>query len=207
MREKAVRDAKAGLILDAAMKVFGQSGYHATRLEDVAASAGFSKASLYNYYDSKEALFLNLAIREYDRLLQDLNDKIDETRPLADNVEAMVRTILGLAGEHFGLLLEVTDVRSMLDDELASLARHHQQLMDTLRERLQGMQGLLIGMVSAGRARGEFTCRVDDARAAQFIGAQIRGVLFNWKVAGAKGDIDNEVAGVVEFILHGMGAP
>jgi len=57
VRDQTVRDAKTNLILDSALKVFSEKGYHETRLEDVAAAAGFSKASLYNYYEDKEEIF------------------------------------------------------------------------------------------------------------------------------------------------------
>ena len=41
----------------AALELFVEKGYAATRLDDVAAHAGVSKGTLYLYFDSKEALF------------------------------------------------------------------------------------------------------------------------------------------------------
>lgn len=41
----------------AALQLFVEKGFAATRLEDVAARAGVSKGTLYLYFDSKEALF------------------------------------------------------------------------------------------------------------------------------------------------------
>jgi AcrR family transcriptional regulator len=41
----------------AALELFVEKGFAATRLEDVAARAGVSKGTLYLYFDSKEALF------------------------------------------------------------------------------------------------------------------------------------------------------
>jgi AcrR family transcriptional regulator len=43
--------------LDAAQKVFGESGFARAKLEDVARLAGVSKGTLYLYFDSKETLF------------------------------------------------------------------------------------------------------------------------------------------------------
>lgn len=53
-RRSADRPAE---IVEAALAVFAESGFAATRLESVAARAGVSKATLYLYFDSKEALF------------------------------------------------------------------------------------------------------------------------------------------------------
>lgn len=53
-RRKADRPAE---ILDAALGLFAEKGYAATRLEEVARRAGVSKGTLYLYFESKEALF------------------------------------------------------------------------------------------------------------------------------------------------------
>jgi AcrR family transcriptional regulator len=44
-------------ILDAATRVFGKSGLENSKMSDVAAEAGVSQGTLYNYVESKEALF------------------------------------------------------------------------------------------------------------------------------------------------------
>jgi AcrR family transcriptional regulator len=51
------KDARPGEILTAALDVFGERGFAATRLDDIAARAGVSKGTLYLYFDNKEALF------------------------------------------------------------------------------------------------------------------------------------------------------
>ena len=51
------KQARPGEILDAALDLFVERGFSATKLEDVASCAGVSKGTLYRYYDSKEALF------------------------------------------------------------------------------------------------------------------------------------------------------
>lgn len=53
-RRKAARPAE---LTAAALELFVEKGYAATRLDDVAARAGVSKGTLYLYFDSKEALF------------------------------------------------------------------------------------------------------------------------------------------------------
>ncbi|MGD8576544.1 MAG: TetR/AcrR family transcriptional regulator [Thiohalophilus sp.] len=53
-RRKAERP---GEIVAAALELFVEHGFAATRLEDVARRAGVSKGTVYLYFDSKEALF------------------------------------------------------------------------------------------------------------------------------------------------------
>ena len=51
------KDARPSELLAAALELFVEKGFAATRLTDVAARAGVAKATLYLYFDSKEALF------------------------------------------------------------------------------------------------------------------------------------------------------
>jgi AcrR family transcriptional regulator len=51
------KDARPAELTAAALELFVERGYAATRLEDVARRAGVSKGTLYLYFDSKEDLF------------------------------------------------------------------------------------------------------------------------------------------------------
>lgn len=54
---KRRKEARPSELAAAALGLFVERGYAATRLEDVAQRAGVSKGTLYLYFDSKEALF------------------------------------------------------------------------------------------------------------------------------------------------------
>lgn len=47
-------------ILEAAIKVFSERGYHATRVDDIAEESKTSKGSIYFYFKSKQEIFLGL---------------------------------------------------------------------------------------------------------------------------------------------------
>lgn len=51
------KEARPAELMAAALELFVEKGFAATRLDDVAARAGVSKGTLYLYFDSKEALF------------------------------------------------------------------------------------------------------------------------------------------------------
>ena len=51
------KESRPAELLDAALELFVERGYAATRLEDVASRAGVSKGTLYLYYANKEELF------------------------------------------------------------------------------------------------------------------------------------------------------
>jgi len=51
------KEARPGELLDAALDLFVEKGFAATRVEEVAARAGVSKGTLFLYFQSKEELF------------------------------------------------------------------------------------------------------------------------------------------------------
>jgi TetR/AcrR family transcriptional regulator len=51
------KQARPGELLDAALSLFVEKGFAATRVEEVAARAGVSKGTLFLYFPSKQALF------------------------------------------------------------------------------------------------------------------------------------------------------
>ena len=54
---KRRKEARPSELLEAALELFVEKGFAATRLEDVASRAGVSKGTLYLYFENKDALF------------------------------------------------------------------------------------------------------------------------------------------------------
>jgi AcrR family transcriptional regulator len=59
--------ARRRQVLEAALAVFGEKGYGAATMEDVAARVGLSKAALYEYFESKEDLFIAVVRQDLGR--------------------------------------------------------------------------------------------------------------------------------------------
>jgi len=69
--QRSARDRLPELV-DAAIRVFGRSGYRAAQMSDIAREMGLSEAALYRYVDGKEGLF-GLVVR-HALFLEDLPD-------------------------------------------------------------------------------------------------------------------------------------
>lgn len=53
---ESIRKEKRQLILDAALNIFANKGYHAASIATIAKEAGISKGLIYNYFNSKEEI-------------------------------------------------------------------------------------------------------------------------------------------------------
>jgi AcrR family transcriptional regulator len=60
-------------IVQAAMRLFNQNGYHATSMQDIARAVSIQKASLYHHFDGKEAILLCILETGMDHLIAELD--------------------------------------------------------------------------------------------------------------------------------------
>ena len=67
--KSASHELKRDEILDIAAQCFAERSYPASSMNDIAAASGTSKARLYHYYGSKEAILFDLLNRYTQRLL------------------------------------------------------------------------------------------------------------------------------------------
>jgi len=59
---------RRALIVEAAGRIFGERGYNATRLDQIASAAGVTKPIVYRHFGSKRELYLALLARHRDDL-------------------------------------------------------------------------------------------------------------------------------------------
>ena len=70
----------------AAYDVFSKKGYKEAGISEIAKQAGVAVGSFYNYYNNKEAIFLDVYVEENDRIRQAMMDDIDWQQDLVELV-------------------------------------------------------------------------------------------------------------------------
>jgi AcrR family transcriptional regulator len=104
-RKKPVQrraEETVGVILRAAARVLGRRGYAGTTTNHIAAEAGVSIGSLYEYFPGKEAIVVALVHRHLDHARVLLEQSFGEElpgaheRPLEETVRALVEAMVAL---------------------------------------------------------------------------------------------------------------
>jgi len=86
-------------IYAAALASFGQQGVRRTLMEDVARQAGVSRPAIYYYFPDKDALVLEVIVRQ----VREIHRQIRERIRVEDGLEAMIEgslTTIRLSGEN-----------------------------------------------------------------------------------------------------------
>ena len=98
-------------ILDAATRVFASKGFRAATTREIAAEAGVSEGTIYNYFDSKYDLLIAMSQRLALESLQQLDDL-----PPEEDVRAY---ITALVTDRFDLLVKHMDlIRALMPEVL-----------------------------------------------------------------------------------------
>ena len=81
---EAIRQERKSEILDAALHVFAESGYHSSSVSQIAKRAKVSKGLMYNYFESKEEVLRTLMYDLFDYAMElmkiEPNEVIDDRR-------------------------------------------------------------------------------------------------------------------------------
>ena len=97
-------DQKRGQILKTAAKVFAEAGFDRASMSQLAKACNISKANIYHYYDSKDALLfgvLDTYLRELRDRLQKVNgDGLHPHEQLAELVKEVLLAYHGADDEH-----------------------------------------------------------------------------------------------------------
>ena len=96
------RLARRRQLLDAAMEVFVERGYHAAAMDEIAERAGVSKPVLYQHFPGKQELYLALLDESVERLVEAVGNAIRSTTDNRQRVNATFAAYFGYVGEHRG---------------------------------------------------------------------------------------------------------
>ncbi len=73
-----IREERKSQILEAALHVFAQDGYHVASISSVAKRAGISKGLIYNYFKSKEEILISLVVDVFDDVMAQLDLNLNQ---------------------------------------------------------------------------------------------------------------------------------
>jgi AcrR family transcriptional regulator len=102
-RREQQRQERRQQILDAALAVFSERGFHAANVSDVAAAAGVSQGTIYWYFDSKEELLTAAILSFFLQFGQDSLAGLDGQESATGKLRILGRGMAQLGREAEGL--------------------------------------------------------------------------------------------------------
>ncbi len=87
------REHTRARLLEAALDVFADRGFHGASIENICETAGFTRGAFYSNFAGKDELFFTLFDASSDQLIAQLRAALDECRKSPDPISAFISTI------------------------------------------------------------------------------------------------------------------
>ena len=123
-RRSTKRDATRRALLESALNVFGEKGYHRAAVDDIVSRAGRSKGTAYFHFPSKEAIFRALVRELASNLVERVEREIVDEPTAIHQLDAALLSVT---------LVEVAGAGRAFGDDLLFV---RQQFADLIRRHL-----------------------------------------------------------------------
>jgi TetR/AcrR family transcriptional regulator len=196
------KEARPGELLAAALDLFVEKGFAATRAEEVAARAGVSKGTLFLYFQSKEDL-LKAVVRE------NISGHFKEWNETFDNFKGTSAEMVTLCMNEWWQRVGATKA-SGIEKLMLSEAGNFPDIAAFYRQEVvEPGQSLIRRILQRGRDRGEFRDMDLDYAVFSIISPMIFMMLAKHSAAtcvstGACIEPEKYIASQLQIILHGM---
>jgi TetR/AcrR family transcriptional regulator len=196
------KEARPQELLDAALELFVEKGFAATRSEEVAALAGVSKGTLYLYYPSKEEL-LKAVIR------RTISAEIAEGVDIVRNHEGPTAELLTYLIHEWWRRIGQTKASGICKLVMAEVRNFPEIAQFYLEEVIEPAERMIASVIERGIARGEFR----PVPVHETVHALIAPVLFMMLHKNSIGacpmmehliDPPKQIAVQMDLMLHGL---
>jgi TetR/AcrR family fatty acid metabolism transcriptional regulator len=182
-------------ILQAAVRVFAKNGFYATRVSDIAKTAGVADGTIYLYFDSKDELLLKLFEDRVEKLLSYMLDEL----PKLPGAQAKLRRIIEL---QLGLLEGERDLAEVLT---VTLRQSTKLLKEYAAPKFTAYLEAIAAVVSEGQAAGDFRTDLPPLLVARAAWGALDGVALTWALGRAeRGALVRAAGQLADVILRGL---
>jgi TetR/AcrR family fatty acid metabolism transcriptional regulator len=189
-----LRKEKRARIMDAAIKVFAERGFHTATVAEIARGAGVADGTIYLYFKSKDDLLLRLFDEKMTELLEAARGALADEK----TAPARLRRFIQL---HLSLVEKNPELASVLIVELRQSA---QFLKAADRNKLASYVDLIAEVVRAGQESGELNNGISPAVVKRAIFGALDELALGWLLSGRRTNLRKTAAEVAEWLVRGL---
>jgi TetR/AcrR family fatty acid metabolism transcriptional regulator len=157
-------------ILAAAQKVFAKRGYHDARTSEIAREAGVAEGTLYNYFPSREDIFLSL----FDDRWRSFTERVRTRTAVLKDPNDKLKAIFSAAMKLFIINKPLAQI-FLLETSPGSVFTHSR-----VSSRLADFLDLIEEILQEGKRSGKYHPDIDTRVARMVIYGTVQGILFAW---------------------------
>lgn len=181
-------------IVDAAVVVIAENGYHQAQVSKIAKEAGVADGTIYLYFKNKEDILISVFREKMGIFAENVKDILAEEIPATEKLYKMI-------DNHFSLLYNDRHLAIVTQLELR---QSNKELRSQINEVLKEYLTLLDSILKEGIDQGEFEKGIDIRLARQMVFGTIDETITSWVMNDQKYDLLKLAPQVHRLILKGM---
>lgn len=189
--------AKRQQILDAAVRVFADDGYHGARVGDIAAAAGVAHGLLYHYFASKDDVLRTIFVENWGQLISRFRAVEASDEPAPEKLAGIAKILLRTWRNDPALV-------TVMVREVAR-SRHIQERVEDVREAFAIVQRV----IEEGQRDGSFKRDLDPRLASWVVYGGLEEVLTGWvlgQLPDGADDVERAEKTAIDLALRGLSA-
>ena len=168
-RQVEEREARKERIVNGALQVFQKNGLEGSTMDEIAHEAGFGKATLYYYFESKEEVFCAIMEKGWKSLWEGIEGEVHTGSSPRTTFSRILKKIVQITLRNRNLY------RFLFT---APPAFSHMPAGDQVWKKYQNrLYGVLSGLLEEGISKGEFP-KVDPQLFLRAVGGLFHGLIF-----------------------------
>ncbi len=188
------RGQKYDQIIEAAVKVIAENGYHNSQVSKIAKEAGVADGTIYLYFTNKEAILISLFEEKMGKFVQHSKEQLD----IETSVENKLLRLISLHLEQLEADYNLAIVTQL------ELRQSNIALRNRINEILKGYLGLIDSIIIEGVEEGFFSDGLDIRIARQVIFGAIDEVVTNWVMKDHRYELTPLAEPLNQMLLNGL---
>ncbi len=181
-------------IIDAAVEVIAENGYHASQVSKIAKKAGVADGTIYLYFKNKEDILVSMFQEKMGQFVEIIKEDIETKQTAMEKLYALIEMHFGqLAKDHH--LAVVTQLE---------LRQSNKELRLKINSCLKGYLEIVDSILKEGIEEGVFDPSINIKLVRQMIFGTLDEVVTNWVMKDQKYDLVSQVKDVHHFIINGL---
>lgn len=175
--------SKFDKILNSAIKIIGEKGFHRAKVKDIANDAGVADGTIYNYFSNKEDILVTIfkvKLEEYVNLAKKELVGIDDP-------EEKLKTLIKY---HFRVMVETPYLANVLQIELRQPIK---DLRVKVRRHLKNYFNLIENVIEEGKIKGSFNKDLNVYLAREMYFGTLDEIVSTWIFKGLSWDLNETV--------------
>ena len=197
-------------ILEAAEKVFSQKGYSLSTVDEIAAEAQFSKATLYRYFKSKRDIFFDVIFNAFDEVLLELEELRSKDLCAGEKLKELIQLLLQVFSKKQSVSRifytekdAMKKILGMNPNDPLSHSTVHARIPKGFMDKGKELSQAITSTIREGIDSGEFR-DMDAEEASEILGALLRGFSFGEIFQERTFSIEKSSTLLYDFFLNGI---